>query len=682
MALSDKNIVITPNVGSAADPQIVFSGASSTLGPQNITLRAYPTSNGTLSFEGSAGQLFSITNSLSGTIFSVNDVSGIPSIEVLDTGLIKLAQFSGRVLMRTGTDNGTSTLQVAGAVASTSSITGTVVVTGGVGISGDLNVSGSFTTGSIQNTPIGSITRSTGAFTTLAANAAVTFTAGTASTTTATGTLVVTGGIGASGNITAASFNTFTPSQTAGAASRIVVADANGYIFNNYFNSTDNSVAASVSGVMVKQGDNYYRTGTAQAIGTFISGTTMNIAGNAATATTLQTARTIGGVSFNGSINIDLPGVNTAGNQNTTGSATSLNSSNFISRTGSSGNLNTDFSNTPAGTIRHSGDDAGITNNPGGSWWFHEHHRHSNASSTWGTQVAWGWEDNANRLATRNVTANTFGAWVYYLNSSNFTTYAPSLTGTGASGTWGINITGTATNLSTGFSNWSTNGTISAVVGQLAWKNYGNNHTIFDASQSTDPNGTAINNATPQVAWTGTYPTLMGWNGANTYGVRVNAAERLLGAEITTGAAATPGTVTGTWTLSAGSTWQATFADLAEYYPSDVEYESGTVVIFGGQSELTISTQANDRKIAGVVSTDPAYIMNAACLGPRVCMALQGRVPVNVIGTVERGDMLVSSATPGYAMVNNSPNPGCVIGKAIESKTTEGPGQILVSVNI
>ena len=62
------------------------------------------------------------------------------------------------------------------------------------------------------------------------------------------------------------------------------------------------------------------------------------------------------------------------------------------------------------------------------------------------------------------------------------------------------------------------------MVGQLSWKNYGNNHTIFDASQSTSPNGGAVNNTNPDVAWTGTYPTLMGWNGANTYGVRVDSA--------------------------------------------------------------------------------------------------------------------------------------------------------------
>jgi hypothetical protein len=106
MANSDKNIVITPNVGSSSDdPKIVFTGAN-TAGAYPITLRTYPTSNGSLSFEGSAGQLFSITNSLTGTIYSVNDVSGIPSIEVLDTGLVKLAQYSGNVLIGTGTDAG------------------------------------------------------------------------------------------------------------------------------------------------------------------------------------------------------------------------------------------------------------------------------------------------------------------------------------------------------------------------------------------------------------------------------------------------------------------------------------------------------------------------------------------------------------------------------------------------
>lgn len=110
MALSDKNIVITPNKGQSSDPKIVFSGADASTGPQNITLQVYPTNSGTLSFEGSAGQLLTIKNSFSGSIFSVNDVSGVPSIEVLDSGLVKLAQYGGNVLIGTGTDAGSKLL--------------------------------------------------------------------------------------------------------------------------------------------------------------------------------------------------------------------------------------------------------------------------------------------------------------------------------------------------------------------------------------------------------------------------------------------------------------------------------------------------------------------------------------------------------------------------------------------
>jgi hypothetical protein len=97
MAQIDKNIVITPNIGNVADPQIVFSGANANVAAQSITLSVLPTSNGTMSFSGSAGQLFSITNSLSGTIFSVNNVSGIPSIEVFANGVISLAPYGGNV---------------------------------------------------------------------------------------------------------------------------------------------------------------------------------------------------------------------------------------------------------------------------------------------------------------------------------------------------------------------------------------------------------------------------------------------------------------------------------------------------------------------------------------------------------------------------------------------------------
>jgi hypothetical protein len=70
--------------------------------------------------------------------------------------------------------------------------------------------------------------------------------------------------------------------------------------------------------------------------------------------------------------------------------------------------------------------------------------------------------------------------------------------------------------------NWNDGTVINNVIGMLAWKNYGNSHVIFDASQSTAPNGTSINATNSQVAWTSSYPTLMGWNGSFTYGVRVD----------------------------------------------------------------------------------------------------------------------------------------------------------------
>lgn len=103
MALSDRDIVITPNKGQTDDPKIVFSGANANVSAQTITLRVYPDNAGTLSFEGSSGQLFAITNDLTGTLFSVNDGSGIPSLEVNADGTITLAEFSGNVGIGTGT---------------------------------------------------------------------------------------------------------------------------------------------------------------------------------------------------------------------------------------------------------------------------------------------------------------------------------------------------------------------------------------------------------------------------------------------------------------------------------------------------------------------------------------------------------------------------------------------------
>jgi len=117
---------------------------------------------------------------------------------------------------------------------------------------------------------------------------------------------------------------------------------------------------------------------------------------------------------------------------------------------------------------------------------------------------------------TSNATsANTGGAIVARDGSGNF-----------SAGTVTAALSGNASSATT-FSTTRTNYkgvTDAAVAGQMMWKHYGNNHTIIDASNSTAPDGSSINNTNSAVAWTGTYPTLVGWNGSSTYGVRVDSA--------------------------------------------------------------------------------------------------------------------------------------------------------------
>jgi hypothetical protein len=140
------------------------------------------------------------------------------------------------------------------------------------------------------------------------------------------------------------------------------------------------------------------------------------------------------------------------------------------------------------------------------------------------------------------------------------------------------------------------------------------------------------------------------------------------------------GNIRGIWSLTGASKLQATYADLAEYYEGDQEYEPGTVLVFGGDKEVTTSTTINDTRAAGVVTTNPAYVMNQEQTGIKVCIALAGRVPCKVIGRIKKGDMLTTSATPGYAIKAHTPMLGSIIGKALEDKDNGDAGVIQVAV--
>jgi hypothetical protein len=134
---------------------------------------------------------------------------------------------------------------------------------------------------------------------------------------------------------------------------------------------------------------------------------------------------------------------------------------------------------------------------------------------------------------------------------------------------------------------------------------------------------------------------------------------------LSTGANTTAGNITGNFTLTAGSKLEATYADLAEYYEADAVYEPGTILEFGGDKEVTIAEDSTTR-VAGVVSTNPAYAMNANCQGIATAIALQGRVPTKVRGAIRKGDMMVSGGN-GFAKPSTSPQMGTVIGKALEN---------------
>ena len=223
------------------------------------------------------------------------------------------------------------------------------------------------------------------------------------------------------------------------------------------------------------------------------------------------------------------------------------------------------------------------------------------------------------------------------------------ITGTGINVSGTLNATGNAN-----VGNLGTAGLITVTGNIVAGNVYANSGTI-GASLLT---GTLTTAAQPNVTSVSTSFTNLTFANAQTV-----AGNNLT---LTTGANTNLGTITGNWSLSAGSRLQATYADLAEYYSSDENYGPGTVLEFGGNAEVTIAEDGS-KKVAGVVSTNPAYVMNTSCPGKYVvAIALQGRTPVKVCGKISKGDMLISGGG-GYARPTTTPQIGTIIGKALEN---------------
>lgn len=187
--------------------------------------------------------------------------------------------------------------------------------------------------------------------------------------------------------------------------------------------------------------------------------------------------------------------------------------------------------------------------------------------------------------------------------------------------------------------------------------------TVSSATTATTA-GTVTTAAQPNITSTGTLTSLAVTGLVNAGSVQTPT--------LTTGANTTAGSITGNWTLTTGSRLESTYADLAEYYKGEEAYEVGTVVCFGGSKEIHVSDVKCSNRVAGVVSTNPAYIMNQGCSGIPVAVALQGRVPCKVTGKCEKGDLMVHDGQGGataWYHVATIMQPGVVLGKAIQDKS-------------
>jgi hypothetical protein len=182
------------------------------------------------------------------------------------------------------------------------------------------------------------------------------------------------------------------------------------------------------------------------------------------------------------------------------------------------------------------------------------------------------------------------------------------------------------------------------------------------------------------------------WNDAHNFKTQNGSADAPITASsiqvqaITTGDNRTSGTITGRWTLTGTSPnesrLQATYsADLAENYEGDKDYEVGTVLVFGGDKEVTTTDMKNDTRVAGVVSNTAAFTMYEACPGLKNLVALQGRVPCKVVGKIKKGDILVTSGIPGVAMTAvGDVKVGTVVGKALKDYDSDHIGTLEIAV--
>jgi hypothetical protein len=326
------------------------------------------------------------------------------------------------------------------------------------------------------------------------------------------------------------------------------------------------------------------------------------------------------------------------------------------------------------------------------------------SSTTTGALVVNGGVGITGNVTAGNVAATTFvGAVIGNASTATTLQTTRAINGTNFNGSAAITTAnwGTARNITIGSTTRSVNGsttyswtladigvndstltlaTSGIATGSQTWtSNQGTNATFTVNVPATNLGITAGTTAGPVVtSSTGTNATLPTASGTAS-GVVTTGAQTWAGVKTLSSAPVVP-SITKSGTNGVGNIGQsnnsfdtvfakatsAQYADVAERYLSDADYEPGTVMHFGGEYEVSQCDSDSCTRVAGVVSTNPAYIMNSQLEGDHVVsLALLGRVPCKVEGAVQRGDMMVSAGN-GRARAEDNPRLGTVIGKALE----------------
>jgi hypothetical protein len=279
-------------------------------------------------------------------------------------------------------------------------------------------------------------------------------------------------------------------------------------------------------------------------------------------------------------------------------------------------------------------------------------------------------------------------------------------------GTFAGTLNGTGQNFKVGDDAWIGDINIADTIGLKGQQNAANCYIVFGNSDSTGRLGRA---GTGPLTYAGAFTATGNISGGNLSGTSiVGTLTTAAQTNITSVGALNAGSITsgfgtiniGTDTVTCGGIINANsngvgnigssttyfntvfakatssqYADVAERYEADANYPVGTVLIIGGDKEVTQSTSAGQSSIAGTVSENPGVLMNRGLEGEYVAsVALLGRVPCRVVGRINKGDLLMSSEIPGVACKMTNYTPGCVIGKALENHTVETEGTIEIMV--